>query len=49
MKKREVFFAVMGSVVGAVLVMAVGSFSPLGAHDENVDLYVGEIPVQVYQ
>lgn len=36
-RKRVLFalFAVIGGVVGAVLVMASGSFSPLGAQSES--------------
>ena len=43
MRRREVLFAVIGGIVGAVLVMAAGSFAPLGAQNEAVDLHVGEI------
>ena len=43
MRRKEVLFAVIGGIVGAVLVMATGSFSPLGAQNEAVDLHVGEI------
>ena len=38
MLRREALFAVVGGVVGAVLVMAAGSFSPLGAQNESVNL-----------
>ena len=41
--RKEVFCAVIGGVVGTVLTMVAGSFSPLGAQDEAVDLNVGEI------
>ena len=43
MRRRQVLFAVIGGVVGTVLTMVAGSFSPLGAQDETVDLNVGEI------
>ena len=43
MRRREVLFAVIGGVVGGVLVMAADSFSPLGAHNEAVDLDLGYI------
>ena len=43
MLRKEVLFAVIGGIVGAVLVMATGSFSPLGAHNEAVDLDLGYI------
>ena len=43
MQRKEVFYAVIGGVVGTVLTMVAGSFSPLGAQDEVVDLNVGEI------
>ena len=33
MRRKEALFAVIGGIVGAVLVMATGSFSPLGAQD----------------
>ena len=35
MKRREVLFAVIGGVVGAVLVMAVGAIAPLGAQSQS--------------
>ena len=35
--------AVIGGVAGGVLTMAAGSFSPLGAQEEAVDLNVGKI------
>ena len=35
MKRREVLYAVIGGVVGAVLVMAAGSFTPLGAQSQS--------------
>ena len=34
MTRKEALFAVIGGVVGAVLVMAAGSFSPLRAQNE---------------
>ena len=37
MKRREVLFAVIGGVVGAVLVLAAGAFAPLGAQNEAAD------------
>ena len=43
MQRKEALYAVIGGVVGAVLTMAAGSFSPLGAQDGAVDLNVGEI------
>ena len=43
MKKREVLLAVIGGVVGAVLVMVAGSFSPLGAQNEVADAEFGKI------
>ena len=35
MRRKEVLFAVIGGVVGAVLTMAAGSFAPLRAQDES--------------
>ena len=35
MRRKEAFFAVVGGVVGAVLTMVTGLFSPLGAQDED--------------
>ena len=35
MRRKEALFAVIGGVVGAVLTMAAGLFSPLGAQDED--------------
>ena len=43
MRRKEVLFAVIGGVVGAVLVMAVGLFSPLGAQNEVADAEFGTI------
>ena len=40
MKRKEALIAVIGGVVGAVLVMAVGSFAPLGAQNEAADAEV---------
>ena len=37
MRRKEALFAVIGGIVGAVLVMVVGSFSPLGAQTEAKD------------
>ena len=37
MRRKEMFYAVIGGVVGAILVMAAGSFSPLGAQNEVRD------------
>ena len=37
MRRKEVLYAVIGGVVGSVLTMAVGSFSPLGAQNEVED------------
>ena len=43
MRRKEALFAVIGGVVGAILTMVVGSFSPLGAHNEVTDAEFGEI------
>ena len=43
MRRREVLFAVIGGVVGGVLVMAAGSFTPLGAQNEVREVYFDEI------
>lgn len=43
MKGKEALYAVIGGVVGAVLTMAAGSFSTLGAKDEAADLNLGNI------
>ena len=43
MRRKEVLYAVIGGVVGAVLVMAAGLFSPLGAQNEVADAEFGEI------
>lgn len=37
MQRKEMFYAVIGGIVGAVLTMAAGSFSPLGAQNEVRD------------
>ena len=43
MRRKEVLYAVIGGVVGAVLVMAAGLFSPLGAQNEVADAEFGTI------
>ena len=43
MRRKEVLFAVIGGVVGAVLTMAAGSFSQLGAQDDVKDAEFGKI------
>ena len=43
MRRKEALYAVIGGVVGAVLVMAAGSFSPVGAHNGVRDVEFGEI------
>ena len=43
MRRKEALFAVIGGIVGAVLVMATGLFSPLGAQNEVEDLNAGKI------
>lgn len=43
MRRKEALLAVIGGVVGAVLVMAAGSFSPLGAQDNVKDAKFGTI------
>ncbi|MDE0298091.1 MAG: hypothetical protein OXN17_05630 [Candidatus Poribacteria bacterium] len=43
MRKKEVLFAVIGGVVGAVLTMAAGSIAPLGAQNEVKDVEFGKI------
>ena len=42
MRRKEALYAVIGGVVGAALVMAAGSFSPLGAQNES-DANFGKI------
>ena len=37
MRRKEALFAVIGGIVGAVLTMVAGSFSPLGAQNEVRD------------
>ena len=41
MQRKEVLFAVIGGVVGAILVMAAGLIAPLGAHEELRDASSG--------
>ena len=43
MKRELIYAAVIGGVVGAVLVMAAGSFSPLGAQNDVADAEFGTI------
>lgn len=43
MKRKELLFAVIGGIVGAVLVMAAGSIAPLGAQNEVKDAEFGKI------
>ena len=43
MRRKEVLFAVVGGIVGAVLAMVAGLFSPLGAQHERTDVVFGEI------
>ena len=43
MKRKEALFALIGGVVGAVLVMVAGLFSPLRAHNEVRDAEYGAI------
>ena len=43
MRRKEVLFGVLCGVVGAVLVMVAGSFSPLGAQNELKDAEFGTI------
>ena len=43
MRTKEMLYAVIGGVVGAVLTMAMGSLAPLGAQDEPKDLIAGRI------
>ena len=42
MRRKEALFAVIGGVVGAILTMVVGSFSPLGAQSQS-DVSFGKI------
>lgn len=39
MSKKEVLIAVIGGFIGAVLVMVVGSFSPLGAQNGKIAVF----------
>ena len=43
MRRKEALYAVIGGVVGGVLVMAAGSFTPLGAQNEVREVYFDEI------
>ena len=43
MTRKEALFAVIGGVVGAVLVMAAGSFAPLGAQNDRREAEFGKI------
>ena len=43
MRRKEVLIAVIGGVVGAVLVMVMGSLSPLGAQNELRDVEFAKI------
>ena len=43
MTRKEALIAVIGGVVGAVLVMAAGSISPLGAQNGVRDAEFGKI------
>ena len=43
MRRKEALFAVIGGVVGAVLVMAAGLLSPLGAQNAVRDVEFGKI------
>ena len=43
MRRKKALYAVVGGVVGAVLVMVAGSFSPLGAQNELSDTEFGTI------
>ena len=43
MRRKEVLFAVIGGIVGAVLVMAAGSVLPLGAQNEVTDVEFGVV------
>ena len=42
MRRKEALYAVIGGVVGAILTMVVGSFSPLGAQSQS-DVSFGKI------
>ena len=43
MRRKEVLIAVIGGIVGAVLVMVAGLFSPLGAQSAGRDVNFGDI------
>ena len=43
MRRKEALFAVIGGIVGAVLTMVAGSFSPLGAQSQGADVSFGTI------
>ena len=43
MKQDAIYAAIIGGVVGAVLVMAAGSFAPLGAQNDVKDAEFGTI------
>lgn len=43
MRRKEMFNAVIGGIVGAVLVMTAGSIVPLGAHNEVKGVEFGQI------
>ncbi len=43
MRRKEALFAVIGGVVGTVLTMTAGSFSPLEAQNEVREVYFDEI------
>ena len=43
MQRKEMSYAVIGGVIGAVLTMATGSFSPLGAQNVVKDVEFGTI------
>ena len=43
LKKQALFAALIGGVIGAVLVMAAGSIAPLGAQNEVKDVEFGKI------
>ena len=43
MRRKEMFYAVIGGIVGTVLTMAAGALAPLVAQDEPVDLNARKI------
>ena len=49
MHRKEALFAVIGGIVGAVLVMAAGSFAPVGAQNEVKDVEFGKITCSMIQ